>query len=123
MSSDGDAANEVLLQIFEDTVEETDLELDLEMMSFLVQGGDRELFYGLLQRVVRLAEVEGDFQDVLCICADFFSCLDQEAQEVAIQEIITRREHLADDEKLDKRDPDIQALLTIFEEARSSQLI
>lgn len=117
---DIEGANEILRQIYEDTKEQVNLDLDFEMLSFLVQGGDRDLFLLILKRALAGMEVESDFQDLLGICADYFACLDQEKEEAAVEAILNERAALKDEAAVDPLDPSIAALLKTVEATRNS---
>lgn len=118
--NDYETSTEILQQIYEDTLEQPNLELDLEILSFLVQGGDPQLFIAILKRVLSIIEMESDFQDVLSICADYLSCLDQENEEATVQEILDRRSDFADDQALDPLDHDVSELLKIVKASNPS---
>lgn len=71
-----------------------DLEYQLEILSILVKTGDKKLFTSLVNHTLSVLKTEEEFQDLLCICIEFFHYLDQERQELAIQEILKKRESI-----------------------------
>ncbi len=106
--------NELLEELIEECEGEPDLELYLEILSFLMQGGERELFSSLVEVSLPLVEKESDFQDLLRICLDFFNCLDHEQEEQEVQDLLKGRERLDRDGSFQSRDPDRKLLLSIM---------
>ncbi len=109
--SDIKAANELISSLIHHA--KLDLELSLEMLSFMVQGGELDLFAHLLQKTLPLLQIEEDFQDLLSIAADFFRCLDQEDKEAAILQILELRKNRSKEADLDQYDADMTKLIKI----------
>lgn len=89
-SSDMPKANLLIRKLLYE-VEDTDLELNFEILAFLVQGGDKELFHHIARGTLPLLTTEEEFRDFLSICADFYHRLDNDKKEAAIQEILKKR--------------------------------
>lgn len=90
-STDLEGANRYLRQILQNYSQADDLEFNLEVLSFLVAGGEQELFVNLAKKTANLVAEEDDFQDLLLICADYYHRLDEDHKEQAIQEILKER--------------------------------
>lgn len=112
--NDQAAANEYIPQLIQDAVEAPDLEFNLELLSFLVQGGGRAVFVDLVKKSLPLMRTEEDFQDLLTICVDFFHRLDCEKEETDLQKLMRKRTHLHQEGVVDAGDPHISELLTIL---------
>lgn len=113
--NDQSAANELIPQLIQDSVEAPDLEYNLELLSFLVQGGERGVLVDLVRKTLPLLRTEEDLQDLLVICVDFFHRLDCEKEENELQKLIRKRSHLHPEGTVDMRDPLINELLHILE--------
>ncbi len=109
--TDPEGANLLIQQLVQDASAEADLEFNLELLSLLVQTGNKKDFTALVKKTVPLLECEEDFQDLLTICGDFYHRLDQDNIEIAIQKIIQKRTQKLFEEPINVKDPDIAALL------------
>ncbi len=103
-------ANDIIKQLIFDSVEEPDLELNLEILAFLVQGGDRNLFLRLVQGTLPLLSAESELQELLQICADYCRCLDQEGKEQQLLEVIEQRADKEPTAAVDLKDPGLLLL-------------
>lgn len=88
-----------------------DLEFTFEALSLLVKEGDNITFATLVKQASSLLEIEDDFQDLLSLCADYYHCLDRDLQEIAIQNILKKRANIHSEKPIQRKDPDIAALL------------
>lgn len=96
---------------------EPDAEFYLEVLSFLAQEGDRDLFVGLVKQTLPLLELEEEFQDILAICAEYFQRLDLDTQEQAVQKILHQRAHIPLDHPFNTQDPHTAEVLKTLENA------
>lgn len=112
---DQSAANELVPQLIQDSKDTPDLEFNLELLSFLVQGGEKGIFVGLVRKTLPLLQTEGDFQDLLAICIDFFHRLDCEKEEDSLQKLLRKRSHLHLEGVVNSKDPQINELLHLLE--------
>lgn len=112
--TDQAAANEHIPHLIQDSKDSPDLEYNLELLSFLVQGGGRNVFVDLVKRTIPLIQTEEDFQDLLTIAVDFFHRLDSEKEEKALQVLLRKRSHLHLEGLIDPKDPQISELLKIL---------
>jgi len=113
-STDIAGSNQLIRQIVQNTSKEPDLEFNLEILSFLVQGGEKEIFVNLVKKTIALIIVEEDLQDLLLICADFYHCLDYDHEELAIQKILKERSNNKPEETIDRKDPHFAELLKVM---------
>lgn len=111
--TDPPAAKLLIRQIVVKAPEDADLDFNLEILSFLIQGGEREVFNDLLKQTIPLIETEEDFQDLLEITADYFRCLDQDRIEKAIQKIIDERQNKPQEGTVRSDDPHFSQLLKV----------
>lgn len=107
-------ANARIRSILEETDTDPSLELNLEMLSFMVQAGDNESFLRLVNLSIPLLESEEDFQDLLAICSDYYLCLDLEEQEKRVEKLLASRKNKKLDAPFAKKDPQAAELLAIL---------
>ena len=88
---DPEGAQQLVSTLVKKAEKDQDLEFNLELMSSLIAMGDERTFKRLLNKSINLIQVEEDFQDLLAICADFYRCLDKEAIEQEIQNLLQKR--------------------------------
>jgi hypothetical protein len=101
-------ANELISSIIKELKKATDLDLQLEILRFMVQAGDRDLFVKLAKLTLDIIQIEEDFVELMEIVADFYRRLDQEDIEKSIQKIMKLRLTKKSIEKIDLKDPDIK---------------
>jgi hypothetical protein len=104
-STDPEGAVQLLRKIILENSKNPDLVFSLEILSFLIQGGDEKIFANLLKQTIPLLESEEDFQDLLTICADFYHFLDLDQVEKKIQQILENRSKIPLEKQIDKNDP------------------
>lgn len=113
-ANDAKGANHLISQLAEEAAEENDIEYNLEILAFMVEAGERQVFTMLVNRTVPLLETEEDFFDLLTICADFFHRLDLEQIENKLQRLVASRNKNHFDKDMDLNDPQIAELLKII---------
>lgn len=118
--SDPDGANEIITQLLEDTEDGPDLELYLELLGFLAQGGDVHLFNDILVRSCALIQVEEDFLDLLELCVEFLQRLDRDVEERAVQSMLDERVENDPEAPVDQQDPAVLKLKTLIASTLSS---
>lgn len=101
--SDIDRANEMLRELVIER--HGDLELDLEMLAFLSQSGDRELFLKLAEETLPLLQREEDLQELLECVAQYYRCLDCDDQEAKVNELMEGRNSAPPERELKPKDP------------------
>lgn len=107
-------ANTRIRTLLEEIGAEPDLDLNLEMLSFMVQAGDKENFIRLVKLSIPLLKIEEDFQDLLAICSDYYLCLDLEAQEKKIDKLLDLRKTKKIDAPFLKNDAHAAELMSIL---------
>lgn len=113
--SNANEANAIVTELINDKNINSDLEFNLEVLSFLVSFGERKIFEHLIKHSVDLLQLEDDFQALLSIAIDFYHRVDEEKIEKAIHAILIKRENLKPDQYFDKKDPDLAEFLKIIE--------
>lgn len=102
-------ANHVIAHLMNELGQHPDLDLQIEVLRFMVNTGDRNLFVQLVHQTLPLLKTEEDFLELLEIVADYYRRLDQEELEDSIQKIMERRGHREPLQELDFSDPDLIA--------------
>ncbi len=102
-----------------DVADEPDLEFCLEVLAYMVPGGERTLFVSLVKQVLPWIDTEEDFQELLSICVDFYQRLDYEWEETALQEILDLREKHNPEQSVLSTDSHRQELIRIIEKRKT----
>jgi hypothetical protein len=108
------AARVPIRQLIADLAGENDLAFNLEVLAFMVLGGDREAFSALVKQSLPLLNQESDFKDLLSICADYFQRIDHDVEEAKINQWISKRVKRAPHEPVDAKDTVFEQLISIF---------
>ncbi|MBS3902780.1 MAG: hypothetical protein KGZ30_00150 [Anaplasmataceae bacterium] len=104
-------SNDILARLVESLQEKPDLDLSLEIATFLVREGDPLLFKQVILQCLDSIKTEEDFQDLLAIVANYHRCLDQEKEEQAIESLFERRSHRQLDLPFDRNDQDARKVI------------
>lgn len=112
--NDPDEAIQIVKQLISSKHSNSDLEFNLEVLSFLVPIGDRETFERLVKQSAELLQVEEDFQTLVSISAEFYHRLDREQIEKPLQTILKQREKLDPDKIFDIKDPHFDVFFNIL---------
>lgn len=113
-STEPEEAADLVEHLIELTADETDINFHLEFLSSLVQEGNHQTFRLIAERVIALLKTQGEFQDLLSICEDYFHCLDDEESERAVQSILTKRNEKDPSAKINASESDIAKLKTLL---------
>lgn len=113
--TDPHEANVVLKSILEELKDSPDLDLLLEMASFLTSHGDPHLFHQAISQAFNLVTTEENFQELLAIVADYYSCCDMEKEEKAIQALFTKRISNNLTSSIEKSDEDVETFATLLD--------
>lgn len=114
-SVDWEASLATIRSILGDNESDPDLELNLEILSFLADGGESSFFLEVVQSSIRLLAVEEDLIDLLNIAIDFCDCLDLQEEKRAVQALKVTRRAIPADEPVQGDDPIFEKLLSTFE--------
>lgn len=98
-------ANLLLRQIVDSETDDHDLIFQLEVLTAMARGGERQIFLDLVAKTLPLIKRESDLQDLLAICLDYYQRLDYEQEETAIEEILRERSRRLKKETVDEGDP------------------
>jgi len=101
-------ANEIVKKLVKELKKNNDLDLQLEILRFMVQVGDRALFVKLAKLTLEILNTEEDFVELMKIVADYYRRLDQDDIEKSIQRIMNLRQDKEPAEKINLEDPDIK---------------
>ncbi len=116
-----DAAHEAIKTILKAKKKSQNLELYLEIASFMVQHGDRKMFTGMIKKSLAITTTEEEFIELLEICSDYCDYSDLEEQKQEINTLITSRENIQQETSFTQNDNNITTLLNILE--RSSNVL
>ncbi len=108
------AANEALRMLMQELVEHPDLDLQLEILHFMIESCDRKSFIYLVEKTVRLIQLEEDFLELLDLASEYYLRLDEEEVQEQIDEILVAREKRSP-QRFSKDDPDVQEFLRIIQ--------
>lgn len=89
--SDPISANLMIKELVHKHSKNPDLEFNLEILSSMVQYGQKSIFNQLLKDTIPLLKTEEDLQDLLSIYSDFAHYQDDEEIEKALQESLKNR--------------------------------
>jgi hypothetical protein len=115
VDTDPVAANVLFANLISDVSDEPDLEFCLDVLAYMVQGGERALFVSLVKQILPWVTREDDFQELLSICVDFYQRLDYEWEEQALQAILDGREDHSVDDEINFDDSDRIELIRVIE--------
>lgn len=113
-TDDDGGADAMLRRLIQEAVAEPDLEFNFEVLSFLVEEGEYEVFINLVKQSLLLLEREEEFQELLTICVDYYHRLDQEQKEAAVQAILEGRFVYSIYDAVDQADPALAELVAIL---------
>jgi len=114
VTSEPEEASELVGNLLKLTADDENIDFQIEFLTLLVQEGGKETFCQVLNRVIVLLHTEGEFQDLLSLCEDYFHCLDEEEKEHQIQKILSERGGLDPEDSIDQGDAHIAKLQNIF---------
>lgn len=112
--SDPEQANLLIRKLVREAAKEPDLEFNLEILAFMVQAGEHDIFVNLVKQTLGLLELEEDFHDLLNTCADYYRRLDHDHEEHAIHLILNSRSKIPLEGILAPNDPHISQLVKIL---------
>jgi len=112
-SQNSEEANAILRIVVDELKETPDIDLQMEILQFLVHSGDPELFVKLVKMTTNLLQTEEDFSEILEIVAEYYHRLDKEELSQKIEGIMERRTRKAPGSALKKEDPDLDAFTSL----------
>lgn len=115
-SQDSSSSQDLAQQLIEYYGNGGDVEFNLELLTFIVHGGDQASFVSLVKKTLPLLTIEDEFQSLLGICMDFYRRSDKEKKEKEIEKMLTRRSHLHLEGDLKPKDPQYAELLALLVE-------
>lgn len=114
-NSDPEAANAIIRGLIKKAAKNPDFEFTMELLSFVSQSGDPDVFHSLVKASIPLLTSEEDFKELLTLSADYFTRLDRDKEEQRIQTIIHSRNAFLPHVKFNPKDPQVLELLKISE--------
>jgi hypothetical protein len=93
------------------------LDLELEILAFLIHHGDPHLFQQTAQLCLEHLETEEDFQELLAMIADYCHFIDKDKEEEQIQTISATRATNDPDKSIDRADPDLVFIISLLNNA------
>jgi hypothetical protein len=86
------------------------LELNFDILSFLVEIASSDLFTQVFADTVGLLETEEDFIELVTLAADFFRALGHDAHEQKLVGLIEKRKEISPENLIAENDPDLVTL-------------
>lgn len=111
---DPEKANKIILQLIQENKKEPELDLNLELLAFMVHSGRKETFDSFLKQTIPLLKSEEDFQFLISICIDFYHRLDEEKIEESLQKLLESRSSFDLNQPFDLKDSQLTELLNII---------
>jgi len=110
---------EVLLEaLFHKAIEEKDLDFDFEVLETLLKGGSQTQFVQLAEQIARLLYSEGEFLDLLSICAEYMRHYENEQGEKAIQKLIKEHSQIPPENSVKSKKSDIETVLDLLRSSK-----
>jgi hypothetical protein len=91
-------ADEQVAQLVRECLEDPDLELNLEILAFLMDRGQKEQFISLAEATATLIEEQEDFAELLEMSIEFFNRLDCEAEEQSLSRLLQKYQSASPDQ-------------------------
>lgn len=115
--AEGGGVDALVEKLVKWAVRDEDIEFSLDLLSFMIQEGDKASFIKLVKKTCELLNKEEDFQDLLTICVDYCNCLDCEGAEETIRAILSGRKERSLDDPIKPKDPDLDAFVKAIKKA------
>jgi len=113
--SDHKEANQAIRKLIKNTNKNPDLEFNLELLSFVVESGEPDIFLSLVKNSIPLLAAEEDVLDLFSLAVDYYHRLDREKEEKLVQQLIDERKKRRLEDKVNPKDPHFSQLLKICE--------
>jgi len=110
ISTDPEESSELVDKMVKNSAKTDDVDYLFELLSILVQEGEKQSFLKVVKTIIPLLTKEQDFQDLLLITIDYLHCIDDEEKEQAVQKILSARSSFPADQSFDQSDTAINAL-------------
>jgi hypothetical protein len=110
-------ANDIIKKIILDENESPDVDLSLEILKFMVQEGDPDLFVQLARLTISNLKIEADLLELLETIAEFYRRLDEEEKDALIQKIIDKRANIDGLNQINKKDKDVVFVSALLNES------
>lgn len=92
----------LLKKVIAQAIKGNDLDLGFEVLSTLIQLGEKRDFNRMVRHLALLIHEKGDVVDLLEICLDYYSCIDEDGKAQAVKKI------------LETQNPQVEELLKIL---------
>lgn len=112
---DPSEAKGILRSLLKDLSIEPDLDLQIELLHFMLESSDRRSFLYLVEKTALLLKVEEDFIDLMAIVSEYYRRLDQEDLQEKIEILIENRQDRSEKEVFHHKDADFQEFVHIMD--------
>ncbi len=102
--SDLEESNIIYGRILEELADDPDLEIVLLVAESLIHHGDVRLFMQSVSQAIPLIKREDELQNLLAMVAEYFRCLDREAEESTVQGLLEERSSRPLEKSIDPSD-------------------
>ncbi len=100
------SSNEIIEKIFLSLKEKPNLDLQLRILKFMVEIGDRNLFLKIVKETSSHLKKEKEFKEILNIAMDFYTRLDKDQIRQTISNLLSKRSKIKEDYNLKETDFD-----------------
>lgn len=107
-------AHELLRSLIKEVTDEEDVDLQFEMLHYMIETGDRHSFIYLVEKNALLLRTEEDFVELMAIVSEYYRRLDQEDLQEKIERLIEERSTKKSHERFEKKDQGFQRFVEIL---------
>lgn len=109
-ASDIHRGHKALAKVYEAYLDAPDLQFNLDILSYLVNLPDIDLFCHVAQASIELIESEEDLQEFISISSEFYRNFGNIEAASMLSNLLEKREHDAKVEQIQQSDPDLLAI-------------
>jgi hypothetical protein len=120
-SQDIHSGHKALRSIYIQHLDEPDLQFNLDILSYLVNLPDPDLFHTVAKASLPLVEEEDDFQELISITSEFYRNYERLEFAEKLSQLLEKRESKACIAAVSRDDPDRKVLEQIFSSAEKSK--
>jgi len=114
MASNEEEADFLLRGLLEQLEEEPDLELLIEIATFLIHQNDERLFIQVVGQASALMKTEEDFHDLLTVVIEYFRLMDKDGEYARFKAFLENRLQIKPSSLLSPADKEVAAFKSYF---------
>jgi len=113
--SDLEESNIIYSRVLEELADDPDLELVLLVAESLIHQGHVRLFMQAIHQALPLIATEEEFQNLLALVAEYYRCLDRDAEEKIVKALLEERAAHPPERKIDPSDHALSRMAQMVE--------